>query len=75
MTKAGLVAWIRDSSNQGALVPAWGNVCRIRRGSRRCGAGCGMVAPRIEIEKSGVFGNICPSEAPEPMSAQRVCLD
>jgi hypothetical protein len=25
----GIVAWIRDGSNLGALVPAWASVCRI----------------------------------------------
>ena len=26
-----MVAWIRDSSNLGALIPAWGNVCYLPR--------------------------------------------
>jgi hypothetical protein len=40
----GIVAWIRDSSDLGAPVPAWVSACRLPKGSRPLGVGCGVVA-------------------------------
>jgi len=42
--EVGMVAWIRDNSNHGALVPSWGNVCCSPEGSRPLGMGCGIAA-------------------------------
>jgi len=39
----GMVSWISDSSNLGALDQAWA-ATRIHEGSRPLGAGCGVVA-------------------------------
>ena len=49
-------AWfpgIGAGSNQGALVPAWGNVCRIPEGSRLLGQDAawlhGFVKPKLQV--------------------------
>ena len=48
-----MVALIRDSSNSGAMVPTWDNVCQFHEGSRPCGAGCCMSASICETEIAG----------------------
>jgi len=45
--ECGVVAWIHDSSDQGALDSSWGSACRILRG--RIPLGCGLLPRETQM--------------------------